>query len=403
MSEVSNKSILHQTGSIVKSILLHQGDVSVDITQIFDSFFIEEDIERGFLIGCLNLLDDITQSRDSFSGTETIEVEFTSMDGNYDEILESYSKRFRIASFMHVIQPITGAFRALSLNLVSEAAIKNDSIKLMRTFSNTSSSSLVDHCCQLMGIPQEERFIEETLHAKNFTAPNVSPMDMINWAKKTSQSKSNNGSDFYFFENKDGVHFRSLESMKKEPPKHTLVFMGNTTHYTYNNILQMRKKKGFDIQDDIRHGGAGATVYTHDLYRKQYVSHGIDVSTVTKLNPVEQRGAEYEHNPMSHVQFWPHNQAYEFMDLNSGVHSALYRTVAKTRINFKGMDLEIPGNVDIKAGDIVNISIPGIDGGLQVSESGMWLVKKIRHTITQAAYLMQLEVVTDGNIENVQE
>lgn len=391
-------SVRHESGSSMQYVRLYQGDAGLDITDIINMTIIEEDIENGFIQATIFFVDDFLGSRDVLNGTETVEISFTSVDENYIEYEKPYVKKFRVRKYEQVSQSETGAVRPTVMYLIHEGAVKNDSIKLCRSYTNTSSSAFVNQCCDLLGV-DENRFIEETMHAKHFVAPNVSPLDMINWMKLTSQSKDNNGSDFYFFENKDGVHFRSLETMKVTEPKHTLIFKGNVDNYTYNNILDYKKSKGYDLQDDIRFGGSGATLFTHDLYTKQYLKYTFDRTQLTRLNPVDPRGDAYEQNNNAYVQFWPHNNAYETLDKNSNGHNSLIRSMAKTSINFKTMNLQIPGNIDIKSGDVVIVRIPNPDGFESVGDSGKWLIKKIQHIITGTTYLMNLEVVTDGNLE----
>lgn len=400
VTEVTNKSARHETGVIIKEVMLGQGVARLNLTGAIACLILNEDIEKGFITGTLLTVDDFLMSKDVLDGTETVDITFSSHDQNYIEYEEPYTKRFRVTKYEQTIQQGLGSRRSLVLHLVSPASIKNDSIKLFRSYTNTSSSAFVNQCCDLMGV-DGKRFIEETLHAKHFVAPNVSPMDMINWTKLTSQSKENGGSDFYFFENKDGVHFKSLETLKSMEPTQTLIFKGNVVMESFNAILKMTKPKGYDVQDDIRYGGAGATLYTHDLCTKEYRKHTIDPSTISKLNPVDPRGETYERSPDSYVQFWPHNHSYETLDRNSTGHSALTRSIAKTRINYKTMLVEIAGNIAIKSGDIIKVRMPGLDGIEQVSESGKWLVKKIKHTITPASYYMNLELVTDGSTEFV--
>lgn len=401
MAELSVKSLRHESNVIVKHVRLFQDGQGLDITAFFGGIIISEDIERGFLTGEVIMMDDFTTSQDSLNGTATVDISFSSLDGEFKEC-EPYTKTFRVTRYEHMPQMSTGQTRALKLHLASNPTVVNDSIKLMKSYSNTSSSSFVDHCCDILGVTIP-RFIEDTLHAKNFVAPNVSPLDMINWIKLTSQSKANNGSDFYFFENKDGIHFKSIDTMKTMTPTQVINFKPSVDNYTFNNLLKMEKVKGYDVQDDMRYGGAGATVYTHDLITKQYNRYIYDESNITRLNPVDPRGKTYERNSNAYVQFWPHNNSYETLDINSNTHNALLRSMSKTLINFKAMNIEITGNVDIKSGDVVEMQIPGPDGQLNIADSGKWLVKKLKHIITQTTFTTQLEVVTDGNIEDVHE
>lgn len=398
MPALIKKSIRHESNLIINYIRLFQGQNGLDITALFDTMTINEDIETGFVSGYLVFMDDIMAARDVYDGTETIQVSFASTDGNFEEFVP-YEKVFRVIRYEHKLHTGTGNVRVTKLHFVSNPAVVNDSIKLRKMYTNTSASAFVDQCCDVLGVTIP-RNIEETLHAKDFCAPCVSPLDMINWIKLTSQSKVNNGSDFYFFENRDGINFKSIDTLKSAEVKHTLTYKPAVDNYTYNVIFKMDKPKGYDVQDDMRFGGAGATLFTHDITTKQYNRFHYGVDNITRINSVNPRGETYEFNNDAYVQFWPGNQSYELMSLNSNTHSALLRSMSKTSMNFKTINVEIPGNVDIKSGDVIEVIVPS-STGIKIDESGKWLVKKLRHVINQHNFHTQLELASDGNIEDV--
>lgn len=401
MASIHNYSDVHSENvhiDYIRYIYNSNGDY-LDITDIVDILIIEEDIEGGFIKGEMTFLDDMFRSTDVYSGDELIDVSFSSVDHAFKIVDKPYSKKFRIHKVEKVKNTRTGKFDGIIMKFSDNAPILNDSIKLNRTYVNTSSSQFINECCDLLKY-EGSRLIEETLHGKHFTAPNVSPLDMVNWIKSTSQSKETNGSDFYFFENMDGINFKSLDSMISVIPDadHTLYYRPNSDGYTYNSILAMETPKVFDVKDDIRHGGIGATVFTHDMVNKSYNKYNFDINKLPRLNPVNPRGSDYESSNDAFVQFWSANQSYAQMSVNSNTHSALIRSMQRTRMNYSTIQIQIPGTIVIKSGDIVDIKMPSNDGNYKVDESGKWLVKKLKHILTQGSFYTQLELVTDGNI-----
>jgi hypothetical protein len=374
-----------------------QGDYGIDITSLFELLTIEEDIEGGFVKGQLSFIDDFS-SDDVYNGTEMVEISFSSFDHDKQVVPIPYDKKFRVIGFKSAKDRLNGLYDVIVIDFSSDASVKNDSIKLARTYNKVSSSQFVNNCCDILGV-EIPRHIEETLHSRDFVAPNVSPLDMINWVKLTSQSKENSGSDFYFFENKDGINFKSIETIKSTEPTQTIYYKPQNELFTFNAILNMEKPKGYDLRDDIRYGGAGATVYTHDMITKQYKKFTYDSSKISKLNPVDPRGNTYEKNNDSYVQFWSHNTSYSTMDLNSNTHNALLRSLSRTLINFKTLNVTIAGNIEIKSGDVIEVKIPASTGKLRREESGKWLVKKLKHILQPSGFVTHLELSTDGNIE----
>lgn len=396
-----NRSLTrHEENVTIDSIYLSKDGNAFDLSNVFHTLIIDEDIESGFCRGKLLFPDSFLKEEWIFQGTEYIDVTFNSLDINFKELETPYSKRFRVTNYSSNKDSNTDKVNAIVLEFVTDAAIINESIKLKRSYKE-SSSGFVSKCLDLLNYPYDYH-IEETLHVKHFVAPNVSPLNMINWVKLNSQSKETNGSDFYFFENKDGINFKSIESLKSNPATQTICFRPNIDMFTYNTILKFEKPKGYNLRDDIRYGGAGASLYTHDLVHKDYKKFTYSYENIPKLNPANPRGEGYEFNNNSYVQFWPHDNSYQSLDVNSNTHNALLRSMSRTLMNFKTINVEIPGNIDIKSGDIINVLIYGKTGMIQPDESGKWMVKKLRHILTMKSFHTQLELTSDGNIEHVQ-
>lgn len=401
MASIRNISLKHEECLKIDHVQIMQGELGIDVTQLVESLIIHEDIETGFVTAILSFLDDFSNPDTYYKAIETVDISFTSYKNDMSEVDVPYVKTFRVSSYRTTKDPINNQYDIVVIDLISQQSVINESIKLTRTYNNVSASQFINECCDILDV-KIPRHIEETLHAKNFVAPGVCPFDMIDWMKLTSQSKEHGGADFYFFENRDGIHFKSLETLKLVEPDevtHGLILNPRNNITTYNNILDFEKPKGFDIRDDIRYGGGGASLHTHDMITKEYKFFKYDAANITKLNPVSPRGETYEHNDDSYSQFWPHNNAYGYLDANSNTHVALLRSMSKTLINFKTMNVTIPGNVEIKAGDIINITVSARNGNLRKDESGKWLVKKLVHSLTPVSFITQLEIVTDGNIE----
>lgn len=410
MPQLIKTSNIHEENVHIETITMYSNGMVLDITTVFDSIVIEEDIEGGFSRGTIRFIDSFTGYDFSFSGLELLDVSFTSVDKDFKPV-KFYKKRFRVVHYEAQRAPATGRYDAVIMHFVSNASVENDSIKLTKSY-NTSYSNFVKECCGILGYEDDQLNIEETIHVNHFIAPHVTPLDMINWTKLVAMSKETNSSDFYFFENRDGINYKSLEAMKAVKPNkdtHTLYYKPNVGagEISYNLILEYSKPKGYNIRDDIRYGGIGATVATHDLITKDYKEYVFSPDMIKPLNVVEAKPDEYERNYDAYTQFWSHNNAYATMDVNSVTHSAVMRSVSKTKINYKCMNLTIPGNVDIKSGDVVLLSVSALrpdengSGVVRFDESGKWLVKKVRHVLTKHKFNTDLEVVTDGNINEI--
>ena len=401
MAKLRNESYKHSENHVINHVrLINSNGDGYDMTETFQALSIKEDIIQGFMRGyivfddTMDLLDDL-----GLYGDDVIKVDFTSKDKNYNVIQGGIRKTFNIVSYNRIPDKENGNRWAVRLNFVSYPEYNDEKIKISRSFKNMSSSQFIDYTLDLLEY-EEERNIESSLYARDFIVPNISPLQMVEFFTRNSQSKENGSGDYYFFENGDGINFITSHSMINSEPVARLVKKPTTDITDYNVIQSYERSKGYDIPDQYRYGGFGMRVFSSDLFNKTYKYEQFSLSDVKSNVGYLNSGLypEDKEQAYSHVQFYPRNGFYENIDRSQVGHFAPQRTIGKTLLTARIANLTIAGNVDVRAGKVINVLVPKTDNSKNPNESGKAVVLSVLHNLTRKQYTQDITIASDSVI-----
>ena len=336
------------------------------------------------------------------------------------------------------------------LQFVSPEVVKNT----RRRVSTSGKGSINEIVLDLLSKNKDgvqtgkEIFIEETLGSRKFVIPNSNPFTFI--TKLTKEAISKNGSPHYFFfENKNGYHFRSLQSLYSEPVKDNF-HGGDKAHdeiqdpgqinsgkqaQSFARILESKLNSDKDLLLNSLTGMFGGKVIEHDIYNKKYnvktfnyfdnddfgLTARIDGGKGIKNNrvysdtvlgmvddklkeeitnskihliPVARKGNSDAHYKGNDSFITTPNQQFDtllnrqsrFLELQEGI----------------SINMSVHGRTNLTVGDIVSISLPTLgdegDGEENKYYSGNYMIKELRHTFSQPtrSHIISMMVVRDS-------
>lgn len=399
MARIKNNSYKHSENHIINHVRISNpnGD-GYDITEVFQSMSLKEDILQGFIRGYILVIDTENYFDNlGLYGGDIVKINFTSRDQNGREIEAGFNKTFNISNYSRIPDKENSNRWLVRIDLISYSEYNDEKYKLSKSFTNTSSSQFVEYCLDLLEY-EDDRRIEDTLHTRDFIVPNISPLQMIEFFTRNSQSKENGSGDYYFFENGDGINFITSHTLINDDPVARLFKKPTTDITDYNIITNYERYKGYDIPDQYRYGGFGMKVISSDLLNKNYVHDQYSVSDVksnvgymnSDLYPTEQ---EQTYN---HLQFYPMNGFYENINLSQIGHFAPQRTIGKTLLTARMANLSVAGNIDIRAGKIIELTVPQKDGSVNQNESGKAIVMSVIHNVTRKTYTQDIKIASDS-------
>ena len=348
---------------------------------------------------------------------------------------------------------ISSGGQIYQLKFISQEAIKSSQRKISKSYYD-KNANIGDIVFDLLaqnkdGVQTSKKvFIEPTLGRRPYVIPNINPFNVITKlsneavAESTDEFSGNPSPHYLFFENKDGIHFRSLQSLYNQPVKETFhvgdigfdekVVGGDKDSgkliQNFRRILEYEIKTRKDLFVNSASGMLGGRTISHDIYKKNYtvteynylddddfekygrisedeasafrvyntdrflsqdfsksITHLVPVSKTTTgldANYTTSDNLDGSTDPSNLEENYLQRQS-RMMELSNGVH----------------IQATVNGRTNLTAGDMVFITVPSIRGNDPDNPfyTGRYIVRALRHTIapTVRQHLITMEITRD--------
>ena len=344
------------------------------------------------------------------------------------------------------------------LDFISQEAIKNTQRKISKSYTNAKgnvskivSDLLVEDDDGIK--TSKDVFIEPTTGNRRYVIPNLNPFTAINILSEEAMSKvgendSTPSPHYLFFENKNGLNFRSLQSLYNQELR-DIFHVGDIgfdekpidgdkesgkTIQNFRRVLAYEIKTRNDLFQSGASGMLGGRLVTHDIFKKNYsvrtynyfndddfesnrrlsesksasriyskerfVSSDFSNST-TMVVPTSKttKGFDAQHTTSKKLD--------GFSDATRLDETSLQR---RSRMNEYGGGLAIQmvvhGRTTLTVGDLIYLFVPSL-GDTEAKNkfySGTYLVTKLRHTFDARvqAHEITMEVAKDSLSEDIQ-
>ena len=337
------------------------------------------------------------------------------------------------------------------LDFISQEAIKNTQRKISKSYTN-AKGNIGEIVSDLLtkdkdGIKtSKDVIIEPTTGNRRYVIPNLNPFTAINILSEEAMSKvgqndSTPSPHYLFFENKDGLNFRSLQSLYNQEPRDTfhvgdMGFDEKTTEdkesgkliQNYKRVLAYEIKTRNDLFQSGASGMLGGRLITHDIFKKNY-----NVRTYNYFNDddfennrrLSESGSasriysksrffvsDFSNSTTMVVPTSKTNKGFDaqhttskkldgFSDATRLDETSLQR---RSRMNEYGgglaIQMVIHGRTTLTVGDLIYLYVPSL-GDSEIKNkfySGTYLITKLRHTFDARvkAHEITMEVARDG-------
>ena len=400
-------------------------DEEYDITLGAPEIDYYESIESPTISMSLRFLDvDQVLGRKGITGGELIEV--TVKDGDEDEFKITKDHKMMLNSVVDMNTQTS--FQEATLEFVSQETIFNETSRLNKKFTGNISQIVEDILTKdKKGILTKKKVfgpktettnydltIEEdrTTNSYSFVGNLKRPFDTIQWLCPKSQA-SNKSFGFLFFENLDGYHFRSIESLldqKSLPP------------YTYTDnpfdsqnkaiILQNKVESTNDIGLNCRLGMyANKTIYI-DIENQEASVDDFSIEELKLRKPPRLMEGLEKHPTRLMLRIDDVGVAQVGAAKSETVPKselAKYQNKSYIRNNLlfsQCLRISIPLNTTLRVGLILEIKLPvkkgdgktetGTYGTDKTNDpSGRYLIAELRHLIGREKAETQLKLIRD--------
>ena len=395
---------------------------NISLNGIMSEISYYEDIFKGTTTGAVLLTDSLGLiDRMSMCGNEYLHFKFKKTkkaDDNYS--LEKYFRVFRVGE--RLLNNNSGV-ETYSLHFCSEELFLSEQIKISKAYDGTKISDIVkDILLNQMKIPEDKVSIFETRNLYDFVIPNKKPFEAINWLCNYAQSLNYYGSDFLFFENRNGFNFRPLQKMYESTPYQSYKYIarnaGNVEGTTElgRSLVGIKSYVFLDTHDTLY--GTNTGVFANKLisidpltrqYRETEFKYDDAFGRYKHLNPNKiinelknrnsQKMGEATNSVLKVVVGNKDHKKSKYISENAGrvgsvandIDIETYvpnRTAQLYLSQYSRIKLTLSGDPNITIGQTINVSLPSLKGSdtttnIEKDEyhTGKYLVTAVRHII----------------------
>ena len=435
---MADKEVLQHPGDYFLDGVLIVGSsgVEVEVTDLMRELNIYQSIDSPFMSGNI-MIEDTSGLAELFPfvGQERIIFSLKTpgrvpIDFNrYHGVIYNVGKRFHT----------TDRAQTLLLNFTTLESLKNLRTKVSKSFKGNISDMVqtILKSPNFLGT-KKPIFIDLTKNNRTFVIPNLSPFKAIDLLKREAVSKKEGSPHFLFYENQDGFHFRSLDSLlgsvgnlsvdhvetyRFEPAPGGITSPA-PAEYSLPTILHWEAADNSNTFNGLKSGMYSSTLFTHDIFNKNIQKFTYDYATdrakrnttnkIKKSSDIQIPTTKVDDKktvtqfPESTIFVHPSGSDKlhtDSTDNNADEWLQESRSRAVER-NFFTLKIETYGNTNVTIGDLINVVIPSnktmdsAAGGESVDPiiSGRYLVTEQHHLVIpdKQMHSMVLTIMKDS-------
>jgi len=401
----------------------------IDLTNsiIFCDYF--EDI----LSPCVMMTIQVASSYSIYNGLpirggEMVEVDVETASGNF-KLNGNY------AMYVYKVSGIVsdGQKEYFTLHLCSREGLTNETARVQKKYEKKPINEHVEAILKdvLKTKKYKSQNIERTSNSYSFIGTLKKPFHILTWlgpkGVPSTSSSGNSGNTakgvagFVFYENKDGFHFRSIDTLVSATQSQS----GSTSkesipRYKYNpgtstandannnfNIINYNFEKNTDLMKSLRVGMYANVTYFYDLYKNKIdrIDYFIKDQVKSKLGgskfPVPK---DFEDKP-SRILFRSSDIGMLESEGNAEDSGRDNTDMAKSfsRYNLlftQALNIIVPMNINLKVGNILYAQFQQVDasksGEVDPEQSGNYLIKEVRHHFEGGQMISSLKLIRDS-------
>lgn len=435
--QIQEALILDADGNRIKA---KNGKEFPDFMPLITEINIKETID----FPCIRMsivVNDSIQLIDNLRGNEIVRISLASK--STDKKTFSYTGRiYRIGSRIRMEKKETYV-----LECVSREFMINETKNVFGSFKNKVASKIVRTIMKDIIETDKKLLIEDTMDNIQCVIPSWRPFEVINWlGNKSVRSSNKEQGGFIFYENRRGFNFSSFDKMIEDATgqsdvptyKYKMKNTGEGTDaedlYTIESISypntfdslqslrngtfagvfvgvsldflnesKVKTPQGSEVQKDIPYGGSEFTIHGQWGKMSHMASTNPYRATDEQLKDIYQSIRRIRYRP-NQVHLWDQDKAGANIQ-SRWEQTAIYNYCRKNSFSAIKLDIKIPGNLILTAGDPIDVEIPrsmsasGRSDKIEIDRtySGRYIVAGIRHKYGQANTLQtELTIVKDS-------
>ena len=301
------------------------------------------------------------------------------------------------------------------LSLLSESSITNQNSVVYKKYSGNIGDTVGNIIKEYFDVEQNKVRIDDTSNNYSFIGNSQSPFELIMWlASKSVPSEGNAG--FFFYETRTGFNFRSIDSLISQEPVATYYrtdgFASNVDNSGNDfKILSFTISKNKNFLNALKTGVLNSRNIYFDPKTFKEVEEPFQFTELLKSlgTNAEEPDVEIDINSgkftRTHfdiLDVGTHSPNIDGADNNDPISWQAQSTMRYNILFSQVLNMQVPCNIDLKAGDVINCSFEIVtqsskeQGSDDPVQSGKYLIVDLRHHFDPTRSLTSLTLVRDS-------
>jgi hypothetical protein len=391
------------------------------------------DYYEDILSPCVMMTIQVATSNSIYNGLpirggEKVEVDIETTSGKF-KLTGDY------AMYVYKVSGVVAdsSKEYFTLHLCSREALTNETARVQKKYEKKPINEHVEAI--LKDVLKTKKFksqnIEKTSNSYSFIGTLKKPFHILTWlgpkGVPATSSSGNSGkiakgvAGFVFYENKDGFHFRSIDTLvsatksqsgstsKESIPQYKYSPNANTSNDASNNfnIINYNLEKNIDLMKSLRVGMYANITYFYDLYKNKIdgITYSLNSEIKSKLGASKLPFPKDFGNRPSRIIFRASDtgilDAQGEKEDSGRDNTDMAKSFSRYNLLFtQALNMIVPMNINLKAGNILYAQFQQIDasksGDVDPEQSGNYLIKEVRHHFEGGQMITSLKLVRDS-------
>jgi hypothetical protein len=410
----------------LKNLLLLSSTSSFDIKNMMVEISYNEDIFSNACSGYVMIIEAMGYIESlALNGTEYLRLTFSkgsNPDGQIDKVFRVY----KLAKRKLEGNPNKESY---ILYFCSDEMLLSEQYKINKAYKNTLvSNNIKDILTNYLKVPSNRiGTIEDSYGTTSFIIPRLKPFDAINWMQIYARpNASNPGADMLCYEDKNGYHFRSLQTLMKQSPYFAYTYKPKNLDSTdlqseVTNVTTYEILDSFDTLNGIHSGMfANKLISVNPLTRSRIETKFdyADYQNVSKKlnsyplvdNSTNRLGDQINKTADANLKLVFSNFGNKDLpkiaaapgSTSNDIYAETYipfRTAQLALANYTRVRISVPGDTNLTVGKVITFNLASRKPGSKVLDryySGNYLVTGVRHLISLTEYKTILEITKES-------
>ena len=298
------------------------------------------------------------------------------------------------------------------LTFVNEKELRNSEVPVFDRYVGRISDSIRKILQQKLQISNDKIDIEPTKNSYGFVGKGRGALNIIlDLCRRSVPVKGDAG--YFFYQTQDGFKYKSIDSLLSQDPKQKYLYYGalrsnvENSDNDFNILLAPKVKKDQDITKALKDG---TYVNRNIFFNPQTFEHSEVIFSVDKDGVKKTLGGDLPIKTDELKSFVKTNHhildigSFEVQNQNPNNDPREWQATSTMRYNLLHsivMEIQIPCNAELRAGDVIELEIESIKEDMVQSpsdeqQSGKYLILHLCHHFDSLRSFTSLTLVRDS-------